>query len=233
MNSSDSIYESGTYLAENPDWHAEDAPYKAGWIADILRRNAVDPRHIVEIGCGSGQVLVDLAKEFPAARLEGYDISPQAMAIAAPKARDGLAFHQADYLATETAAPDLLMAIDVFEHVEDYMSFIRAMRPRATWKLFHIPLDLSVQGLLRGTPIMHARKVVGHLHYFYKDTALATVRDCGLEVVDWNYTHGAEHLPNRALRTRLFNIPRRLLRATNEDFAVRLMGGASMMVLAR
>jgi SAM-dependent methyltransferase len=233
MQRPDSIYESGTYLESNPDWHAEDAPFKARWIAAILARQAIAPKHLVEIGCGSGEILVELAKVFPAARIEGYDISPQAMAIAGPKAREGLAFHQADYLAAQTDRPDVLMAIDVFEHVEDYIGFIRAMQPRAEWKVFHIPLDLSAQGLLFGRGIMHARRVVGHLHYFCKDTALATLADCGYEVVAWNYTHGAETLPNRALRTRLANLPRRLLRAVNEDFAVRAMGGASMMVLAR
>lgn len=62
---------------------------------------------------------------------------------------------------------------------------------------------------------------------------MATLKDCGLEVVDWNFTHGAESLPNRKLRTRLFNLPRRMARALNEDLAVRVMGGASIMVLAR
>lgn len=178
-------------------------------------------------------MLVELAKLYPGARMAGYDISPQAHAIAGPKSGGKLAFHHADYLEIEGERPDLLMAIDVFEHVEDYMSFIRAMRPKAEWKLFHIPLDLSVQGLLRGKPLMHSRKVVGHLHYFCKDTALATLRDCGYEVVDWNYTHGAETMPKGGLRTKLFNVPRRIARMIAEDFAVRLMGGASMMVLTR
>lgn len=227
------IYESGEYLEANPDWHAGDAPHKARWIEAILTRNRVVPRHVVEIGSGSGEVLVNLAKYFPDARMEGYDISPQAHAIAAGKSDGRLAFHRGDYLALADERPDLLMAIDVFEHVEDYMGFVRAMRSRAEWKLFHIPLDLSVQGLLRRKSMMHARKAIGHLHYFYKDTALATIEDCGYEVVDWNYTHGAETMPKGGLRTRLFNIPRRLLRMFDEDFAVRVMGGASMMVLAR
>ena len=233
MSDSASIYESGDYLENNPDWHAGDAPFKARWIAAILRRNGLDPRHIVEIGCGSGQILVELARELPAARLEGYDVSSQAIAIAAPKANERLTFRQADYFAVNAERPDLLMAVDVFEHVPDYMGFIEAMKPRAEWKLFHIPLDLSVQGLLMGTPMLYTRRTIGHLHYFCKDTALATLSDCGLEVVDWHYTHGAETLPHRKLKTRLFNLARKLARAVNEDFGVRLTGGASMLVLAR
>jgi SAM-dependent methyltransferase len=224
------IYESGEYLEANPDWHAADAPFKAGWIAQILERNRVTPRHVVEIGSGSGEVLVGLAKHFPQARFDGYDISPQAHAIAGPKSGGKLAFHRGDYLAVAGAGgddrPDVLMAIDVFEHVEDYMAFIRNMKSLATWKVFHIPLDLSVQGLLRGSPIMHSRQVVGHLHYFCKDTALATLRDCGYEVIDWNYTHGAEMLPGKSLRTRLFNLPRKVARPRVDDPVVSVLRSA-------
>ncbi|MEO6388120.1 MAG: class I SAM-dependent methyltransferase [Croceibacterium sp.] len=229
----DPFYEGGRYLATNPDWHAGDAPFKALWISDILVRNEIMPRDVVEVGCGSGEILVELAGRMPATRFEGYDISSDAMRIAAPKATDRVSFKQGDYFAAETAPADLLMAIDVFEHVDDYLGFIRAMKPRAEYKLFHIPLDLSAQGLMLGRSLMYTRKAVGHLHYFCKDTALATLRDCDLQILDWNYIHGAESLPNRKLRTRLMSLPRRLARLVNEDLAVRLLGGASMMVLTR
>jgi cyclopropane fatty-acyl-phospholipid synthase-like methyltransferase len=227
------MYESGEYLEANPDWHAGDAPHKARWIGEILRRNKLDPKSVVEVGSGAGELLVNLSRAYPQARMDGYEISPQAHAIAGPKSGGRLNFHLANYFEVEAEKPDIVMAIDVFEHVEDYMGFIRGLTDKGTWKLFHIPLDLSVQGLLRGKSMMHARRVVGHLHYFCRDTALATLRDCGLEVVDWNYNHGAETRPKGGLRTKVFNVPRKLVRLVNEDFAVRVMGGASMMVLTR
>lgn len=233
MTQSDSIYQSGEYLENNPDWHAADAPFKAKWIDNILNRNKIQAGKVTEIGCGSGEILVELKKIHPEIQFNGYDISKQAYKICSKKASIGLSFHQADFLSLQTPPADVLLAIDVFEHVDDYMSFIRALKDRAIWKVFHIPLDLSVQGLLRGKPIMYSRNVVGHLHYFYKETALAVLKDCGLEAVDWNYTHGAESLPNRKLRTKILNLPRKIFRAIDEDLAVRVLGGASIMVLAR
>lgn len=230
---SETIYESGEYLAANPGWHAEDAPHKARWVAEILDRNGVAPRHVVEIGSGSGEMLVELARRYPEVRMEGFDISPQAHAIAAPKSRAPLLFHQGDFFESGGERPDVLMAIDVIEHVEDYMGFVRAMQPRAEWKLFHIPLDLSAQGLLRAAPMIRTRRAFGHLHSFCKDTALATLSDCGHEIVDWNYTYGAETMPRGGLRTRLLNVPRRMIRVIDRDFAVRLLGGASIMALTR
>ena len=229
----ETIYEDGRYLDANPDWHEADAPFKAGWIAQLLESNGVAAQTFAEVGCGSGEILVGLQQRYPTASFAGYDISPQAYAICKGKAGRNLSFEHSDFLAARTPQTDVLLAIDVFEHVEDYMGFIRKLKDRAVFKVFHIPLDLSVQGLLRGKPLMRSRQVVGHLHYFCKDTALATLADCGLEVVSWRYTHGAEKLPGRELRTRILNLPRKLLRAINEDFAVRLLGGASMMVLTK
>ncbi len=229
-----SMHQSGEYLENNPGWHSHASPYKARWIADILARNRITPGKLVEVGCGSGQILVELAKRYPQTYFEGYDISPQAMAIATPKATERLSYHHADFIALEPdPGIDVAMAIDVFEHVDDYRGFLRGLKSRATWKLFHIPLDLSVQALLRGKGIMYARTRMGHVHYFYKDTALMTLEDCGYEVVDWNYTHGNETLPNPALKTRAMNIPRKLLRLFGEDFSVRMTGGSSLLVLAR
>src|SRR5207244_427158 len=107
------------------------------------------------------EILVHLKTKFPAARFEGYDISPQAYAIAAPKAAEGLTFHHADYFTADAPSPDLLMAIDVFEHVDDYMGFLKEMKLLAPLKLFHIPLDLSVQGVLRVKSIVQARQAIG------------------------------------------------------------------------
>ena len=228
-----SIYDDGRYLDANPDWHAADAPFKAQWIAQLIERHGIVPRTVAEVGCGSGEILVELRRRYPNAEFVGYDISSQASAINSAKTEPGMQFHQLDFLAEPTPMTDLLLAIDVFEHVEDYMGFIHGLKAKATYKVFHIPLDLSVQGLLRGKPLMYSRQIVGHLHYFFKDTAIATLTDCGFEVIGWDYTHGAEQLPGRSLRTRLLNMPRKIARAISEDFAVRLFGGASMMVLTR
>jgi len=53
------------------------------------------------------------------------------------------------------------MAIRLFEHVEDYLGFLRKMKTKATFKVFHIPLDLSVQTVLRMSPHPWAKSCLG------------------------------------------------------------------------
>lgn len=226
-------YLDGAYLTHNPSWHAEHSPTKARWIDELLERNGLEPQSIAEVGCGSGEILVELKKRRPNAQLTGFEISPQAFAICSPKQAPGLEFRLADLLQTETKPFDLLLAIDVFEHVPDYLGFLQALRSRARHHIFHIPLDLSVQALLRGTSYPILRDQTGHLHYFFKYTALATLRDCGYEVVDWTYTRSSQELPGKSLRTKLANLPRRLLQLVSEDLSARLFGGYSLLVLTR
>jgi cyclopropane fatty-acyl-phospholipid synthase-like methyltransferase len=226
-------YFDGAYLAHNPTWHAEHSPTKARWIDELLKRNGVEPATIAEVGCGSGEILVELKKRRPDARFTGFEISPQAYAICSTKQAPGLEFRLADLLETPNERFDLLLAIDVFEHVPDYLGFLKALKGTAGQFVFHIPLDLSVQALLRGTSYPILRDHTGHLHYFFKYTALATLRDCGYEIVDWTYTRSSQELPGKGLRTKLANLPRRLVQLVSEDLSARLFGGYSLLVLAR
>ena len=73
-----SIYQSGEYLRNNPSWHAEDAGWKFGHVMQLMQRNGLEPKSVVDVGTGAGEVLKLLAEKFPDARLTGFDISPDA-----------------------------------------------------------------------------------------------------------------------------------------------------------
>lgn len=227
------IYKSGLYLEHNLSWHAEDSPWKAKQILKLFERNEIRPETLCEVGCGAGEILLQLYHQMPAVTaFDGYEISPQAFAMAQSRRRDRITFHLKDLLC-EDAHFDVVMAIDVMEHVEDCFSFLRRLQAKGVYKVLHIPLDLSVQTVLRSSPIMTARKHVGHIHYFTKETAIATLEDIGYSIIDCFYTAGMVDIPNRPLRTRLLNLPRRALYKINSDLAVRVLGGYSIMVLAK
>lgn len=227
------LYEGEAYGKNNPTWHEEDAPWKAGHVERIIKRNNLPHEKICEIGCGTGEILLNLERTFPRARLSGYEVSPEAFSRAVPKTTDRTQFYLKDLLEESELQFDLVLAIDVIEHVEDYISFIKRLRPVGTFKIFHIPLDLSAQSILRAWPIAELRKNVGHIHYFFKQSALSMLEDCGYTIVDHCYTASRLELPNQALTSRVMRLPRRLMFAVDPDLAVRLLGGYSLLVVAK
>jgi hypothetical protein len=227
-----SIYSNSEYLANNPTWHAEDSPWKAQNIYDILLRNNLRPSRIAEIGCGAGEILVQLKARLPESSFVGYEMSGQAFEFARSRESEGVHFVNANML-DEDVHYDTLLCIDVFEHVDDYIGFIKSLRGLADYKIFHIPLDLSVQTVARSEPLLDARRRVGHLHFFTKETAIETIRYCGYEVIDTKLTARAIDLPYRGLQTNLMRLPRILLSKVAPDLAARVLGGWSLMVLAK
>ena len=140
-----------------------------------------------------------------------------------------------DILEENTTTPfDLIMALDVFEHVEDYVGFLKQLRVKIEYKIFHIPLDMSVMSVMRMTSILNARDKVGHLHYFCKETALATLTDTGYQIIDWFYTNGPGNRPPRLMlgRSGFADFIKGRVYTKNQDRWVRMFGGP-MMVLAK
>jgi 2-polyprenyl-3-methyl-5-hydroxy-6-metoxy-1,4-benzoquinol methylase len=231
---SEAIYTQGQYLENNPTWHIEDSTWKAEQIFKIIQNNNLQPLSICEVGCGSGEILNQLYLKMPNyLNFTGYEISPQAYQNCQKKAKDRLSFKLGDFQQEENTYFDLLLCIDVFEHIEDYFGFLKKLRQKSKYKIFHIPLDISVSSVLRSTPILTARQLVGHLHYFSKETALATLKDTGYEICDYFYTAGSIDLPVKHFKTLLGNLPRKVLYSLNQDIAVRLLGGYSLLVLTR
>ena len=228
----DSIYTDGTYLRNNPAWHADDSSWKARHVAAMLDRHGLKPATVCEIGCGAGEILRDLETRLaPGTRFIGYEISPDAHRLCSAKAGQRMEFRLANLL-EEDVRYDVAMAIDVFEHVEDYFGFLRKLRTKAVHKIFHIPLELSAQMVFRGRPLIDARRSVGHIHHFSKETALATLEDCGYRIVDHFYTSGRTELGDLGWKTRLLKWPRQALYRVNPDTAARVLGGYSLLVLA-
>jgi hypothetical protein len=119
----------------------------------------------------------------------------------------------------------------VFEHVEDYIGLVRAVRSKAKQKLFHIPLDLSVQAVVRENGLVRRRDDHAHLHYFTKETALRTLTDVGYRLIDFFYTPRCIELGDRLIQ-KIVRPPRKLCFALAPDATVRVLGGYSLMVLA-
>lgn len=223
------IYRDGEYIKNNPLYHVEDSCWKAQQILKIISRHPLEFQTVCEIGCGAGEILHQLQLQMSKdIRFFGYDISPQAYELCQPRSNEKLTYYCEDLLTKDVDPFDLILCIDVFEHIEDYMGFLRKLRNKGKYKIFHIPLELSVIKLIRHTRLLENRALVGHLHYFIKDTALLTLQDTGYEIIDYFYTPAG--LYNR--KDFRSNIRKKLPLLFSMDVVARIWGGYSLMVLA-
>jgi hypothetical protein len=227
------IYTSGEYLEKNPTWHVEESPWKAKQIMHMINQSGIAPRTICEVGCGAGEVLKQLQEKMdPTCSFCGYEVSPQAFELSKPRANERLHFKLADISKEEDVFFDLILILDVIEHLEDYFSFLRDLRPKSRYKIIHLPLDLSVQSLLRRNSLLGVRKAYGHIHYFTKDVALQMLKDVGYEVLEYFYAPRSIGLADNIAK-KLLIPPRVLFFSIHKDLAVRILGGYSLLVLAK
>jgi len=76
--------------------------------------------HVLDVGCGRGRALLEMAREFPLSRFTGYELSQEAIEYATAKARrlalDNVEFRQRDLTdfdqTAEVAAFDFVTAFD-------------------------------------------------------------------------------------------------------------------------
>lgn len=228
------LYTSGKYLEENPSWHAEHSWWKARHILRLIKRHNLRAKTICEVGCGAGEILRELqAALSDDTEFFGFEISPQAFALCQSQANPRLHFHLEDITKIDGVFFDLILLIDLLEHLEDPYSFLRNLKPKSHFKIIHFPLDLSVQAVWRVKPLLRMRRTVGHLHYFNKELALLLLQDTGYEIVDLFYTPTMIDLQGKSWTSRFGRLPRQILFRLHPDLAARWLGGFSLMVLAK
>jgi SAM-dependent methyltransferase len=233
MNSNQ--YINGEYLKKVEDWHEEDSYWKSHKVLEMIRKHKLDPSSIYDIGCGAGEVLAEMQKNMGVGLdFRGFDISPQAMSIASKKENSSLKFYNEDYLESTVNPPDLLLLLDVFEHISDYRGYLDSLRKKAARIIFHIPLDIAAKEVIRKSDYMiYMHHKYGHLHFFTKETALAALSDLGYEVIDYFYTDELDLVGSpRWVKPMLSYGIKKVMFRLNPEFTASFFNGYNLLVLA-
>lgn len=224
------IYIDGKYGEIYPTWHIEDSDWKANQILRILNENKINPANICEVGCGAGGILMHLAKKLPDVNFIGYDIAPYAINICKYYKTERIKFFLKEFTEDTSSNYDVILVIDVIEHIDDYIGFLRKLHNRAEYFVFHIPLDMNILNILLSDQIKNSRERDGHLHYFSLYTALATLKYSGYQIIDHFYTIGK---PHKTFKMKMRSNIVKLARKFDENLTYRLFGEASLLVLAK
>jgi len=153
-------------------WRAAGAGDKADHIVAMCR--ALDPATILEVGCGDGAVLAELAERGFGKELHGVEISSSGVAAgqarANPRLRsiarfDGYSLPFAD------KSIDLVFSTHVLEHVEHERPFLRELARVGRTAFVEVPLEdtLRVAGAVVND--------IGHINFYNSVTFRALLEE--------------------------------------------------------
>lgn len=228
------IYTDGSYFANKPTWDIEDSPWKAEQIKKILMKNDLNPKTICDVGCGAGGIINELYQTYSdSIQYKGFDISPHAYQLCKKNDNERVSFYNIDFLDVDGEYCDLILLIDVIEHIEDMYSFLRTIKGKGLFKLFHIPLEFNSVRPIKHSTLLTSRQNSGHLHFFTKELALELLRTEGYEIIDFFYTPGFKLKRDPSIINRILTIPQYFSFRFDSDLGVRIFGGVSLLVLTR
>ena len=135
----------------------------------------LDVRTVIDVGCGSGDILAAISRALPHLELKGTDVSEQALSLAVRRVPKAF-FSQLDAQTQKLDEQfDLVLCNQVIEHLVDDISALRNMSAMAKrW---------VVVATMRG----HMRKselTIGHVRNYTDVELRAKAKAAGLEVID-------------------------------------------------
>ncbi|MBT2491771.1 trans-aconitate 2-methyltransferase [Streptomyces sp. ISL-96] len=152
----------------DPQQYLRHAGHRIRPFLDLLARvDAPAPARIADLGCGAGNVTALLADRWPAARITGYDNSPQMLERAARHAGPLLDFVHADAAtwAPEEATYDLIVSNALLQwvpdHADRFPAWLDALTPGGTFA-FQVPGNFTapshtILAALRDSPRWRGR----------------------------------------------------------------------------
>lgn len=127
-------------------------------LLDSLRSTRIEPRTVLDVGCGEGIITELLARQFPGASVIGTDQSSEAIRLASARYnRANLTFRIHEPGGASKSQFDLVACLEVLEHVDDWRRFLDEL------------CDRSGHCLLLSFPTGRMRpfeKFVGHVRNF-------------------------------------------------------------------
>jgi SAM-dependent methyltransferase len=163
-------------------WRALSADTKADHVVELCRRVGVRPRTLVEIGCGQGALLAALAARGLAPRLDGFDLSEPAVAIARSHGIPGVTAQAFDgaHVPAGDRAYELAVISHVLEHVPDPAALLAETARIASWVLVEVPLEANRSAARAGKRAQAAR--IGHVQFFDRRAVRALCQTDGLRI---------------------------------------------------
>jgi SAM-dependent methyltransferase len=182
-------------------WRELCAENKADHVAELVRALPVQPRSLVDVGCGDGVLLTLLARRGIGELRHGFEISERAVRLAQGRAEiDRVERFDGERLPVPDGAYGLGVLSHVLEHVPNPLTLLSEVARACGAVVLEVPLE---HNLSASRPAAQAgRRAIGHLHRFEREDIALLAANAGLEIV----AELADPLP-RAIHTFFADTP--------------------------
>ncbi|MBI5453822.1 MAG: class I SAM-dependent methyltransferase [Deltaproteobacteria bacterium] len=227
------------YTKINTTLHVEDSPWKIEKVRKLIGER-LSPRVICDIGCGAGLIAKGMAEAYPDAKVIGLDISLD-MLEAARRNNPEADFVNAriESLPIGEGKADIIMLMDVLEHLEDPGKVLRALSQVARHLVIKVPLEDSLWYWANDKTGRYTRednrRKLGHIQYFKMSSLTGLLRGAGFEVVAYEIISQNVDNPDNPHISKLgkvINPVRVLTYKVSKTLFARVFNGSVMLLAA-
>jgi SAM-dependent methyltransferase len=166
-------------------WRAVGAVAKADHVLALAPAelgSPVRPGHVLDIGCGDGALIAELARRRPGWGFAGVEIAERAVELAAAQCPEAdIRHYDGDVLPFGEHEFDLAVLSHVLEHVADPVAVLREAGRVAARVVIEVPLEANVSA--RRAAKRGIAADVGHIQRFSAGGVSSAARAAGLRVV--------------------------------------------------
>jgi SAM-dependent methyltransferase len=178
----------GRGLEKEAEWLRRGAGNKVDSIQQLLARRHIEPRRVVELGCGTGAVIEECQRRGLGREFAGVDYSAEAVGYLRDRCGS------IDGIAADITAPgfrldgvfELVILSHVLEHLEEPKAFLQSVvdRIQFSWIVIEVPLEDLPAGRLKARIRDRRINNAGHVQFFNRTSLRALLESNDLEVVD-------------------------------------------------
>lgn len=184
----------------DPDRYLTYADQRGRPFLDLISRiHAVEPLHVVDLGCGPGNLTRILPERFPGARVVGLDSSPEMVDRARAQDVAGVRFEVADLRGWKPSEPvDVLVSNAALQWVPGHLGLLSQLVSGVApggWFAFQVPGNFAEPSHALLHRLGADERFAPHLQGIARpdghgpETYLETLLDLGCDVDAWETTY--------------------------------------------
>ena len=176
------------HLERQAEWLEYGAIEKTNSISQLIQRNNIRPRSLLELGCGTGAVIVECERRGLALKFTAVDYSGEAIEYLKSRAPTinclTADITDAGFILKDRF--DVIVLSHVVEHLEEPLHFLRAIRDRFRFQYLIVEVPLEDLFIARVKSLFFDRKqhTAGHVQFFTGTTISVLLRSAGFKIVD-------------------------------------------------